>query len=91
MTNLATKLFGPPQEINVWQRGLTHLSRWTIFKTSRFKVYLEHSFGDNWNGEPHHYPRQFVSIGIAGTDNHHRARASSERDAWMLSIGRGPA
>jgi len=86
ITNLITKLFGPAEEINSRERGLTHINRWTILATNRFSVYLEHSFGDDWSCE--YYPDSFISIGLADSEEWNGALSSVDRNAWIVSVGK---
>jgi hypothetical protein len=88
MTNLITKLFGPPKEISDQAHCLTCLHRWTIFKSKRFKLYLDHSLGGGLRRDVHAYPERFVSIGFAESQDTNRLQSVADESAWMLLIGK---
>jgi hypothetical protein len=79
MTNLATKLFGLPEEIAIGNPCTAHLYRWMIFANNHFQVCLEHTIGDEGSREVPQYPLQFVSVGVA-----HEIVAG--RATWMVLI-----
>lgn len=62
---ILNKLF-EAEEINGAHRCPTHLYRWTLLKTSWFKIYLHHFVGDDFSRDLHDHPKRFTSIGIWG-------------------------
>ena len=85
-------LFGPPEEIGGYdQCGSSHLYRWKIFGSRRFKVYLHHSVGKDCNRYLCTYPREFISFGLAETVTRQTATGSEglhDRAAWMVLVGK---
>jgi hypothetical protein len=88
MTNLITKLLGPPQEIGTKKHCLHRLYRWTILRNKRYKVYLDHSFGGASSGDLENYPERFISVGLAESHNMGNKPPFPGRAAWTLLIGK---
>jgi len=84
---LVTKLFGPPEEIT---RFPTHLDRWKIFGNSRWRVYLEHSYGTDWSADLGTYPERFLGVALAESNRDETAAQLElfyDRAAWTVLIG----
>jgi len=91
ITNLVTKLLGPPEEFIENAAHPTHLYRWMIFGNKRFRVYLHHSLGDDWNENLCREPKSFISLGFVKSgleDGPRGIDILSDRAAWMVLIGR---
>lgn len=65
--SILTKLFGQPEEINGGHRCPTYLYRWSLARTSWFKIYLHHFVADDWSLDLHDHPKRFISIGLKGS------------------------
>lgn len=66
MTQLLTRLFGAPEEINGANRCPTYLYRWILWRTRWFKVYVHHFVADDWSLDLHDHPKRFISVGLKG-------------------------
>ena len=91
ITSLVTKLLGPPVELVENTAHPTRLYRWMIFGNKRFKVYLHHSLGDDWNENLCRDPKRFISVGIVKSclvDGPRGIDILPDRAAWMVSIGK---
>lgn len=66
LSNILTRVFGEPEEMNGRNRCPTYLYRWFIAKTNRFNVYLHHFVGNDWSKDLHDHPKRFISIGLWG-------------------------
>lgn len=91
ITQLITRLFGSPQEIDGGGRFPTRLYRWTLFTKGNLKIHLHHSIGDDWTGDPREYPRRFISVGFAKSCTDETASGLEglpDRAAWMVLIGK---
>ena len=93
MTNLVTKLLGPPEEVGAYSRFPALLHRWFIFGNQRFKVYLHHSSQADLTADLRPYPERLISIGLANSpaeDSGEVLGTSGGRAAWMVLITKSP-
>ena len=91
ITNLVTKLLGPPEEINGGDRCPARLHRWMVIGNQQFKVYLQHTFGDASSGDLPSYPKRFISFGLAESSLEDTAKGLNDfpaRAEWMVLIGK---
>ena len=89
MTNLVTKLLGPPEEIGMCGRSPSHHHRWMIFGNQHFKVYLHHSPNESSSDDLFPYPARLISIGLARSyarESGNTLEALGDRAAWMVLI-----
>lgn len=90
MNSLVTKLLGPAEKISSFTCSAGRLHRWTVFQNRRFRVCLDHCFGEQ-NGDGEEYPDRFISFGIErseSAENSKRLSSSDHRSSWMVLIGR---
>jgi hypothetical protein len=93
MTNLVTKLLGPPEEIGACGCLPAQLQRWLIFGNQHFKVYLHHSSQADLTADLRPYPAKLISIGLAHSSKENSdgvLRTSADRAAWMVLIAKAP-
>jgi hypothetical protein len=93
MTNLVTKLLGPPEEIDACGCLPAQLHRWLIFGNQHFKVYLHHSSQADLAADLRPYPERLISIGLANSsdeDSGGVSGTSADRAAWMVLITKAP-
>ena len=91
MTNLLTKLLGPPEEIGAGGCFPAQLHRWLIFGNQHFKVYLHHSSQADLTEDFRPYPERLISIGLANSskeDSRGSFGRSADRAAWMVLIAK---
>jgi hypothetical protein len=91
MTNLVTKLLGPPEEAGACSRLPAQLHRWLIFGNQHFKVYLHHSSQADLTTDLRPYPERLISIGLAKSSAEHSGEVrgtSPDRAAWMVLIAK---
>jgi hypothetical protein len=88
MTQLITRLFGPPERIGNSTHFLTHICRWTILGNTRYKIYLDHSCGSVRNEDLSCYPKRFLSLGIAESRDSKNAQAPGLDAAWTFLISK---
>ena len=91
ITSLVTRLLGPPEEIDGYDRCPTRLYRWVVFGNKHLTVYLHHVFGNTCGGDLHSYPRGFISVGWAESCLEDAAKGLDvfpDQAAWMVLIGK---
>jgi hypothetical protein len=93
MTNLITKLLGPPEEVRGYGRFPALMHRWLIFWNQHFKVYLHHWSQADLTADLQRYPEAFISIGLAkepAEDSGEVLGKPGGRVAWMVLIAKSP-
>jgi hypothetical protein len=93
MTNLITKLLGPPEEIGAGGCFPAQLHRWLIFGNQHFKVYLHHSSQADLTEGSSPHPGRLISIGLGKSskgDSGGVLGTSADRAAWMVLIAKAP-
>jgi hypothetical protein len=91
ITNLVTKLLGPPEEINGSDRSPIRLQRWVVFGNRHLTIYLHHVFGSTCDEDLRNYPRRFISVGLAESYLEDAAKGLDvfpDQAAWMVLIGK---
>jgi hypothetical protein len=84
LTELVTKLFGPPEEVQDCDCHPSHLYRWTLFRKRALNVTVYHSDA-HWSGHLQDCPRRFISVGVA---KHAAGETLPDRVQWMVLIGK---
>ena len=93
MTNLVTRLLGPPEEVERCACLPSPLHRWMIFTTQYFKVYLQRSSNMDLANDFIAYPETLISVGCVNSHGRKPAeisKASPNRIAWLLVIVKSP-
>src|ERR1700751_2402458 len=93
MTNLVTRLLGPPEDVEACACLPSSLHRWMIFANQHFKVYLQRSSNKDLASDFFVYPETLISVGCVNSyarEPAEIAKAAPNRIAWILVIAKSP-